>query len=297
MRRERTWCGLGVLALACGLAACHDSGGGSSPAARTAAVVEAFADAWAGDDPEALSAFYGNEVRSYDATAPGYAFDKETIDDAIRNGWTGGGFEVELTSYFVSADGRFAAVLGTFSSPAAQPYVSLLAFEEARLVWVYDYYGGAMSATEPTPTIPAYSDSGSAEFPAAIADATATLEKWIAAFNNRDADAFLSCYADQVRYVDVVTPDWRVLDRTGLEEDVAAHFARAEFESRLGPSDNSPLGPFLVSADGRYAAVEGAYQDEGTIVAKPMVVILRIEDGVIVEQRNFVVMERDLLEP
>lgn len=299
-RRITLWGSL--LTVSALVAACGT--GPTDPATRTAERVEAFAAAWAGDDPDALSAFYADEVRSYDATAPGASFGKDTIDGVLRSQWAQDDFEAAITSYFVSPDGSFAATLGTFVWPdrtgslVPQPYVSLLAFEGEQLVWVYDYYGGAMPSSEPMPAIPPSTlEPGSPEAQTAIADATAAVQGWIAAYNDRDVAAFLAGYADAVRYVDVVSPDWRVLTRAQLADDVASHFARADFESRLGPSDHSPIGSFLISVDGRLAAVEGAYEDEGTIVAEPMVVILELEGGRIVEQHNFIVMERDLLDP
>jgi len=276
----------------------------SDPVVRTAAVVEAFAAAWAAEDPDALSAFYADELRSYDATAGGAAFDKSTIDSVLHGMWVRGAFEVALTSYFVSSDGRFAATLGTFSEQdesgnlVPKPYASLLAFENDQIVWVYDYYGGALSNTEPMPVISLSTvDPGSPEALSAIAEATATIEQWIAAYNDRDAETFLTFYADEARYVDVVGPDWRIMTKAELAADVASHFPRAEFESRLEPSFGSVVDLFFVSADGHFAAAQGAYEDQGTIIAKPMVVILEIQDGAIVRQYNFIVMERDLLQP
>ena len=266
-------------------------------------MVEAFAAAWSGEDPDALSAFYADEVRSYDAEA-GVAFNKATIDSVLHGLWVRGAFAVALTSYFVSSDGRFAATLGTFSEQDESgnlepvPYASLLAFEGDTIVWVYDYYGGAMSQTEAMLAIPlSIGDPGSPEAQTAIAEATATIEQWIVAYNDRDAEAFLSFYADEAGYVDVVGPEWRVMTKAELAADVASHFRRAEFESRLEPSFGSVVDSFFVSADGRFAAVQGAYEDQGTISAKPMVVILEIEDGAIVRQHNFILMERDLLQP
>jgi ketosteroid isomerase-like protein len=274
------------------------------PVARTAALVEGFAAAWAADDPEALSAYYADEVLSYDATAGGVAFDKTTIDNVLQHHWAQGRFQVALNSFFVSPDGRFAATIGTFSEQDLSgalvpvPYASLLAVDGDLIVWVYDYYGGAMSATELMPTIPPNSmEAGSSEAQATVAATMATVERWIAAYNDRDTAAFLGCYADELRYVDLVSPDWRVLDKAGLAEDVASHFPRAQFESRLEPSFHSALDSFIVSADGRFAVVQGAYKDEGIPSARLMVVILGLQDGVIVGQYNFMSMAGDLLQP
>ena len=140
-------------------------------------------------------------------------------------------------------------------------------------------------------------DPASPDAQAAVAEATATLETWLAAFNGRDAEAFLAAYADGATYTDVVRPEWRVLDKTELAADVAAHFPRAEFETRLEPPAGSPVDPFIVSADGRFAAVQGTYKDQGIDVASPIVVFLEMQDGRIVRQYNLMLVDRGLLQP
>ena len=123
----------------------------------------------------------------------------------------------------------------------------------------------------------------------------------MAAYNGRNAERFLASYADDAKYLDVVSPDWRVLSKSELAEDVAAHFSRAEFKSKLEPSPSADLSPltdsFFVSADGRFAAVQGSYQDKGTDGAKPMLLLLVLQDGKITTQYNLMLVERDLLQP
>ncbi len=165
------------------------------------------------------------------------------------NWW--GGFEIgPMTSYFVSGDGRFAAQMGMFAALdksgnlRPQPGASLLAFANEKLVWVYDYYGGVLTEsvhTEPVPPFPPSGvQPGSPAAQTAIAGTTATIEKWLAAYNDRDTEAFLSAYAEGAEYTDVVSPDWRVMTKSQLAADVASHFPRAEFQSRLEASPGSP---------------------------------------------------------
>ena len=57
---------------------------------------------------------------------------------------------------------------------------------------------------------------------------------------------------------------------------------------------------FFVSADGRFAAVQGTYADEisgGRLVDQQMLVILELRAGQIIRQYNFVAMDRSLLRP
>jgi hypothetical protein len=149
------------------------------------------------------------------------------------------------------------------------------------------------------PTIPASAVAPySAAAQTAVAEATAAIEKWLAADNGRDAKAFLSLYAENAKYVDVVSPKWRVMTKSRLAADVASSFPRTEFASKLEPSPGSAIdSDFFVSADGRYAAVQGSYEDTGTGGAKPMLVILKLQAGEIVLQYNFVAMDRSLLQP
>jgi ketosteroid isomerase-like protein len=268
---------------------------------EAATLVEAFMAAWDAGDPDVISAFYADEVSSYDADGAGVAFHKDDIDWVLHNA-AEGSFTVSLTSYFVSGDGRLAAVWGTYAERddsgdlVPLPYVSLLALEDAQFVWIYDYYGGALDDTEPMPMVPPTVGVGSTEAQATAEATKATIERWVAAYNERDAEAFLSCYTEDARYVDVVSPAWRVLDKAGLAADVASHFPRPEFQSRFEPPRNSPVMTFFVSADGRLVAVQGSYRDGGMTTGKPMVAILELQGGAIVAQYNFIHGPQNLVE-
>ena len=276
--------------------------------ARTGALEEAFSAAWDAKDPDALSSMNADEIKSYDANLVGMVITKQDIDGMLydTNWW--GGFEIgPMTSYFVSGDGRFAARMSMFAARdksgtlRPQPGASLHAFANEKFVWVYDYYGGVLTEsvhTEPVPlSSPSAVELGSPATQTAIAEATATIDMWLAAYNGRDAEAFLSAYAEEATYTDVVSPDWRVMTKSELAADVASHFPRAEFQSKLEASPGSPMGAFFVSADGRNAAVQGNYKDRGTNGAKPMLVILELQDGKIVQQYNYISMDRALLQP
>jgi hypothetical protein len=88
------------------------------------------------------------------------------------------------------------------------------------------------------------------------------------------------------------------MTKSALAADAASHFPRTEFASKLEPSLGSALQDFFfVSADGRYGAVQGNCGDTGTTGAVPMIVILELQDGKIIQQYNFVAVGRSLLEP
>jgi ketosteroid isomerase-like protein len=288
----------------------------SDPAqvARTEAVVRQLMTAWnnawsAKKDRRAQSSLYADDVQYYDA-AEGYALITKGDMDAMSQDpdwWKS--FRVTEESSFVSADGRFAATLGTIAARDEmgdlpwQPQASVLAVANDKIVWECDYWGGepgVAGQTTPMPAIPSGAVApGSPAAKTAIAEATATINKWLSAFNARDAASFLSFYAEDAKYVDVVSPKWRVVTKSQLAADVASRFARTEFQSRLEPSPGSAMdSAYFVSPDGRFAAVQGTYVDRGTPAGGlPMLIVLELEAGQIIRQYNFIAMDRSLLRP
>jgi ketosteroid isomerase-like protein len=284
-------------------------------AARTESVVKALMTAWnnawsANRDRRAVSSLFADDVQYYDATI-GRVITKSEIDAMGQDPSWWKSFQLTQTSSFVSADGRFAATLGRIAlrddsgNLPWQPAASVLAFANDKVVWEYDYYGGApgkATQTEPTLSIARSAVApGSTTAQTAIAEATATISKWLAGFNGRNAASFLSFYADKAMHVDVVSPRWRVMTKSQLAADVASRFPRSEFASKLEPEPGSPMdAAFFVSDDGRFAAVQGTYADEsawGTRVDEPMLVILELRAGQIIQQYNFVAMDRSFLRP
>jgi BD-FAE len=276
---------------------------GQDPAAATGAVVEKLMTGWNSENPDALMPLFADERWGYDAMFPDWTIDKQQGESMLKDPDWWKNFDLQLKTYFVSADGRFAAMVGVISIPSLGldqvPAASLYAFRNGQVNWEYDYYGGAASQTEPAPNFTqATTDPGSTEATAARADATATLKQWVAAYNGRDSEVFLSSYAETAKYVDMVSPEWRVMTKTELAADVTSHFPRAEFKSSLAPSpaSTSPLvEAFFVSADGCYAAAQGSYQDTGVNPAQPVLVLLMMEDGKIAAQYNLMLTDGGLL--
>ena len=288
----------------------------SNPAqvARTESVVKALMATWnnewsANKDRRALSSFFADDVTYYDATIAG-VITKSDIDAMNQDPSWWKSFRLTLESSFVSADGRFAATLGRIAlrddkgDLPWQPGASVLAFANDKVAWEYDYYGGEPGKTKQTEPMLGIARSavasGSPTAQTAVADATTSISKWLAAFNGRNAASFLSFYAGKATYVDVVSPRWRVMTKSQLAADVASRFPRSGFASKLEPEPGSPLdASFFVSADGRFAAVQGTYADviAGRLVDQPMLVILELRAGQIIKQYNFVAMDRGLLRP
>ena len=281
--------------------------------ARTESVVRSVITSWnnawsAKKDLRTLSSPYADDMQWYDA-AEGYALITKSDRDAMSQdpGWWKA-FRLTLKSSFVSADGRFAATLGRIALRDEsgdlpwQPAASVLAVANDKIVWECDYYGGerfVAGQTTPLPAIPpGVVNPGSPAAERAIAEATTAIGQWLVAYNGRDAASFLSFYAEDARYVDLVSPKWRVMTKSRLAADVASRFPRDEFQSRLEPSPGSAMdSAYFVSPDGRFAAVQGTYLDRGTPGGLPMLIVLELEAGQIVRQHNYVAMDRSLLEP
>ena len=277
---------------------------GSDPAAQSGAVIQKVMTGWGTKNPAILAPLYAATYKGYDAHFPDATIDKKAADSMLQDPSWWKSFDFQLKTYFVSADGKFAAMtgLGTIPSLGLQevPSGSLYGLKDGRVTFSFDYYGGAPSQTEPAPDFPQSTvDAGSAGAKTARADATATLKQWVAAYNGRNAETFLAAYAETAKYVDLVAPAWRVLTKSELAADVASHFPRAEFKSSLGPAPaaTSPLvDGFFVSADGRYAAAQGSYKDAGMSAAEPMLVLLKMEAGKIVAQYNYMLTDGGALQ-
>ncbi len=277
---------------------------GSHPVAQSGTVVQKVMAGWGTKDPAVLAPLYPAAYKGYDAHFPDATIDKQAADSMLQDPSWWKSFDFQPETYFVSADGKLAAMTGLMSIPSLGlqqvPSGSLYGLVKGQVTFSFDYYGGAPSQTAPAPDFPQTTiDPESSEAKTARADATATLKRWVAAYNGRDAEAFLASYAGSATYVDLVAPTWRVLSKSELAADVASHFPRVEFKSSLGPAPaaTSPLvDGFFVSADGRYAAAQGSYMDAGMSAAEPMLILLKIEAGKIVAQYNYMLTDGGLLQ-
>jgi len=287
----------------------------SDPAqvARTESVVRSVMTSWnnawsAKKDRRAQSSLYADDVQYYDAAEVYALITKSDMDAMSQDRYWWRTFRVTLKSSFVSADGRFAATLGRIALRDEsgdlpwQPAASVLAVANDKILWECDYYGGerfVAGQTTPMPAIPpGVVKPGSPAAERAIAEATTAIGQWLVAYNGRDAASFLSFYAEDARYVDLVSPKWRVMTKNQLAADVASRFPRDEFQSKLEPSPGSAMdSAYFVSPDGRFAAVQGTYLDLGTPGGLPMLIVLELEAGQIVRQHNYVAMDRSLLRP
>jgi len=259
----------------------------ADPILGTGQLIKGYAAAWAAGDPDELLSFYAKDIKSYDATAYGLTFSYFTIDDVLHGDYVNGVFDVKINSFFVSEDGRFATAVGTFTQKNSTgksvplPFVELLEINEGKFVWIYDYYGGASSEALPIQELPA-SASQPASSNQVITDTKAIITEWETAYNAKDAQTFISFYSDRTKYTQVIVPQWRVFTKDTLLQDVTSRFNSEKFASRLDR--------FFVSADGHFVAVQGTYTDAKAFEI-PMVILLELENGKIIEQYDYLVLE------
>ena len=252
---------------------------------ETVALVKAFVAAWDARDPDALLAFYAHDVRSYDANSGGQFMDYLTLDDVLHHDLVNGVFTVKFSSFFVSDNGRFGVMVGAFTqkvtdNTVTRPYVSLLEFKLGKIIRVIDYYGGESAKGLPMQVIPA-SASQPASSSQAVTDVKTMVADWETAYNNKNAQSLLAFYAEGAQWTQVTSPEWRIFTKATLNQEVRSSFGNPKF--------TSGLSSFVVSADGRFAAVQGMYADDKN-AQTPMIIILEIDNGKIVQQYDYLVL-------
>lgn len=261
-----------------------------------------WGEAWQKEDGVALLSMFTEDIIGFDAQAPGWSYDKTFIDlVANSTAYWDSISTPQMGTSFVSPDGRFCAAVNESTIDNGKkvvPIASVYVLKDEKVDFAFDYYGGSLSETGPQFSfVPRTLDPGSDEAKKLVEMASAIVAKWRTSYNSRDTEAYLACFAGDAICVDVVEPEWRVLSKTELNADVTSRFARPSFESRIAASAQSPIpeGCF-VSADGRYAAAQGNYKDKGT-KDYPMLIFLEIQNGLIVKQYNYLLLERDDLIP
>lgn len=258
---------------------------------------------WMNKDPDILSPLYGDEVKGFDAMEPNWwSYNKQAAETMLRSPEWWKQFDVHKGSRFVSQDGRFVATVTTMDffvlDRGLLPNANVIALKDGKVVYQYDYYGSVMSKTEKLQVFePMTIDPGSTDAQRSVGQAYDTVSKWRKAYNVRNAEAYLSCFADDAKVCDVVKPDWRTMAKSELSTSIASLFSNSAFRSKLEAPTASPITDgFFISADGRYAAVQGSYEIQETAVS-PMLVILEMKAGKIVKQYNYLFRDQNDLQP
>ncbi|MHB1453592.1 MAG: nuclear transport factor 2-like protein [Saccharofermentanales bacterium] len=268
---------------------------------ETGAMLEALYAGWIAEDPDAVIDLYADDVYGVDAMLPGWSYDKKEADEMLLDPSFWSGFDLREGIFFISPDGKFAANVTTMSfknSWGDCPHVSTVVLRDGQVIYQYDCYGSAMSKTGAMPAIePMTVRPESREAKKAARQAFQTVQKWQKAFNDRNSTDYLSCYADDAEYIDMVSPDWRILSKDELADDVATRFLRSEFTTRLEAPETSMIpGGFFISADGHYAMIQGIYNDIN-VTASTFAVILEIESAKIIRQYNYLIITAAALQP
>ncbi len=108
-------------------------------------------------------------------------------------------------------------------------------------------------------------------------DAETLVKAYIAAYEVKDATAYLSLFSRNAEYVDFAV---QVHAKIGqLRTELVSSFRRPGFQFNIKT--------FFVSADGRFAALQGTYSDSGgrgQAASVPIASLLEILDGKIVKE-------------
>jgi hypothetical protein len=136
----------------------------------------------------------------------------------------------------------------------------------------------ARSTDTATATIESTATAEAAPTPASTDSAPASkeiVERWIAAYQDRDAAALLSLYADNVTWLDCSTSSLCDAYYLGtLKLYVPRDFSNPRFELEIQSN--------LVTTSGRFAALQAMYTDPNAgVSAAPTTVILEITHGLI----------------
>jgi len=113
------------------------------------------------------------------------------------------------------------------------------------------------------------------------AQTEALVREWVSAYEAKDADRFIALYADDIYYADWAIGAF-IEGKDGWSSGVRSTFPEAAFAFKATSS--------FVSADGRFATVEGSYSDndnEGRVVTVPMASVLEFRDGKIVKETDY----------
>jgi len=255
--------------------------------------MEKYTAVWVNEDTKNMMTMYDDDFVGYDALSPGWTYNYEYAVKMNNDPSYWASVKVHQGSFVVSQDGMFAAGVTRMDFMMNKigdvPNIHIVAIKNGEVVYAYDYYGMVMSKIETLPVFESRTiEPGSDEAKKNIDLATKIVKQWQKAYNEKNSVGYLSCYAEDLKYVDLVMPDWRVMTKDELGKDIAAKFSRTEFVSKLGPPMKSPIPDgFFISPDGHYAVSQGTYEDKGKITARPMAVLLEIKDGKIVKQYNF----------
>ncbi|MGE5248810.1 MAG: nuclear transport factor 2 family protein [Bacteroidota bacterium] len=108
------------------------------------------------------------------------------------------------------------------------------------------------------------------------------VQGWVDAYHAKDADKFMSFFAEDAVYLDTAIKDFGTFSRDSLDRMVHSTFQEEGFKIEVTS--------FFVSPDGKFAVAQGSYYDlnkAGKQVAMPVAMILEIRDGKIIKETDY----------
>ncbi|MBN2556911.1 MAG: nuclear transport factor 2 family protein [Anaerolineales bacterium] len=121
----------------------------SSPEGRASILAAAYASAYAAKDASAYLALFSDEADYFDFAVQIHARIKQ-LRIELRRSFQREEFDLAFHSSFVSSDGRFAALKGTYSDLARSgdrssvPLAAMLEFRDGKIIKEILYYDGSL---------------------------------------------------------------------------------------------------------------------------------------------------------
>lgn len=244
-------------------------------------------DAWASQDPDEIVPLYSEDIKAFDASSYEEVVEYPEVVQVINNYFRNGKFVWDITSFFIADDYRIAGLVGTFKIRSFDEYTTLPAFslneiKNDQIIWEFDYYGSAMSDIYTIPEIPisASLDTASEE---EIEKTKLMITEWENAYNNEDINAFLSFYSDQATCSYLISPEWIVLTKNQMLDDLNDKFTNERLRSEYQD--------FFLSENGQFAAIQGVYEVLHN-ATEPIIILLEIKGFKII--REYVFLENRL---
>lgn len=118
-----------------------------NPVNRTTLLVQGWVDAYHALDADKFMSYFAEDALYYDMAMKDFgAFTRDALDRAVHSSFKQEGFKVEISSFFVSTDGRFAALectyfdLNKFGRQVGMPAVIILEIANGMIIRETDYY-------------------------------------------------------------------------------------------------------------------------------------------------------------
>lgn len=136
--------GLALLLPACGAS---PAGGSAGSVKKTFALVEGYVDAYHALDADKFMSYFAEDAVYLDMALKDFgAYSRDALDRSVHSTFKGEGFKVEVVSFFISPDGKFAALEGTYydlnksGQQVGMPMVIILEIQESKIIKETDYY-------------------------------------------------------------------------------------------------------------------------------------------------------------